>query len=100
MGQPDRDAVPQAVLSPLTRAAIFLVVTIDPGGEAAVRDLLSDLAGLERSIGFPAPEDRLSCVAGIGSEAWDRLFGGPRPGGVHPLRELAGPGARRPAPPG
>jgi len=37
-GQP----VPQPVLVPLTAAAIFLVLTIDPGGEAAVRDVLSD----------------------------------------------------------
>jgi porphyrinogen peroxidase len=91
MGEPNGRAEPQAVLSPLTRAAIFLVVTIDPGGEPVVRELLPDLAGLQRSIGFPAPEDRLSCVTGIGSEAWDRLFGGPRPAGLHPFHELTGP---------
>ena len=34
---------PQPVLSPLTASAIFLVVTVDPGGEEAVRDLLADL---------------------------------------------------------
>ncbi len=46
---------PQAVLSPLTAAAFFLVATIDPGGEAVVRDLLADLAGLERTVGFRVP---------------------------------------------
>jgi putative iron-dependent peroxidase len=91
MGEPTGPAEPQAVLSPLTRAAIFLVVTIDPGGESAVRELLPDLAGLRRSIGFPAPDDQLSCVTGIGSQAWDRLFGGPRPAELHPFRELTGP---------
>jgi putative iron-dependent peroxidase len=91
MGEPGPRPEPQPVLSPLTKAAIFLVLTIDPGGEAAVRDLLPDLAGLRRSIGFPVPEDRLSVVAGIGSQAWDRLFGGPRPAGLHPFRELTGP---------
>src|SRR5215468_9305672 len=66
--------VPQAVLSPLTRTAIFLVVTVDAGGEAVARDLLSDLSALQRAVGFRDPDGRLSCVAGVGSEAWDRLF--------------------------
>ncbi|HUR07706.1 MAG TPA: Dyp-type peroxidase [Nonomuraea sp.] len=84
------DALPQPVLSPLTRAAIFIVATIDPAGEPAVRDLLPDLEGLQRAIGFRAPDDTLSCVAAIGSHAWDRLFDGPRPAELHPFRELAG----------
>ncbi|HEY7482927.1 MAG TPA: Dyp-type peroxidase [Streptosporangiaceae bacterium] len=83
-------AVPQAVLSPLTRTAIFLVVTIDPGGEPVVRDLLPDVSALQRAVGFGMPDGELSCVVGIGSRAWDRLFGGPRPAELHPLRELAG----------
>jgi porphyrinogen peroxidase len=81
---------PQPVLNPLTRAAIFLVVAISDGGEAAARDLLSDLAALQRSVGFRAPDDTLACVAGVGSRAWDRLFAGPRPAELHPFRELAG----------
>ena len=96
----DSEVVPQPALSPLTTAAIFLVVTIDPGGESAVRELLSELAGLQRSVGFRVPEDRLSCVAGIGSQAWDRLFSGPRPGGLHPFRELAGAKHRAVSTPG
>ncbi len=82
--------VPQPVLSPLTGAAIFLVVTVNSSGEQAVRDLLPDLAGLQRSVGFRIPEGGLTCVAGIGSAAWDRLFSGPRPAGLHPFRELDG----------
>jgi putative iron-dependent peroxidase len=81
---------PQPVLGPLTSAAIFLVVTIDPGGETAARELLEDLAGLRRSVGFRVPTGNLTAVAGVGSEAWDRLFTGPRPAGLHPFRELAG----------
>ena len=96
----DSEVVPQPVLSPLTTAAIFLVMTIDPGGESAVRELLSDLAGLQRSVGFRVPEDRLSCVTGIGSQAWDRLFGGPRPAELHPFRELAGAKHRAVSTPG
>jgi porphyrinogen peroxidase len=91
---------PQPVLSPLTAAAIFLVLTIDPGGEAVVRDLLADLSGLERSVGFRLPEGKLACVTGIGSQAWDRLFAGPRPPELHPFRPLKGARHSAPATPG
>jgi putative iron-dependent peroxidase len=90
----------QPVLDPLTAAAIFLVVTINPGGENTVRDLLSDLTGLERSVGFRLPEGKLDVVLGIGSDAWDRLFAGPRPAELHPFRPLDGARYRAPATPG
>ncbi len=90
----------QPVLSPLTAAAIFLVLTIDPGGEAVVRDLLADVTALGRSVGFRLPEGRLACVAGIGSQAWDRLFAGPRPPELHPFRPLKGAKYSAPATPG
>jgi putative iron-dependent peroxidase len=83
-------AQPQAVLTPLTEAAIFLVLTVDPGSEAGVRELLADLSGLRRSVGFRIPEGGLTCVAGLGSGLWDRLFGEPRPAGLHPFPEFAG----------
>jgi putative iron-dependent peroxidase len=88
---------PQPVLSPLTAAAVFLVLTIEPGGEDAVRDLLGDVSALQRSVGFRIPGGALQVVAAIGSDAWDRLFSGPRPAGLHPFRELAGPRHRAPA---
>ncbi|MFC5668296.1 Dyp-type peroxidase [Kitasatospora misakiensis] len=91
---------PQPVLSPLTTAAIFLVLTVDPGGEPAVRALLPDLAGLRRSVGFRALDAGLTCVTGIGSDAWDRLFAGPRPAELHPFREISGARHRAPATPG
>jgi porphyrinogen peroxidase len=100
MVEPDPGVVPQPVLSPLTTASIFLVVTIDPGGESAARELLSGLAGLQRSVGFRVPEGRLSCVAGVGSQAWDRLFGGPRPAELHPFREVVGAEHRAVSTPG
>jgi putative iron-dependent peroxidase len=87
-------AVPQLVGAPLTRAAIFLVVTVNPGAaaETAVRGLCADLSGLLRSVGFRGPDERLSCIMGIGSNAWDRLFGTPRPAELHPFEEIvAGP---------
>jgi putative iron-dependent peroxidase len=95
-----REPEPQPVLSPLTAAAIFLVVTVNSGGEQAVRELLPDVAGLARAVGFRVPGGGLAAVVAIGSGAWDRLFGGPRPAGLHPFRELAGPRHRAPATPG
>ncbi|MGA3362158.1 MAG: Dyp-type peroxidase [Solirubrobacteraceae bacterium] len=86
MAQPE----PQAVLTPLTEAAIFLVLTVHPGGEDGVRELLADVSGLKRSVGFRIPEGELTCVVGIGSGLWGRLFGAPRPAGLHPFVELAG----------
>jgi len=81
---------PQAVLTPLTEAAIFLVLTVIAGAEGTVRELLADVSGLERSVGFRIPEGELSCVVGLGSELWERLFGRPRPAGLHPFPGFAG----------
>jgi putative iron-dependent peroxidase len=80
---------PQPVLTPITAAAIFLVVTVDVGAEDEVRELLADISGLKRSVGFRAPDDELSCVTGIGSLLWDRLFDR-RPAGLHPFPQLTG----------
>jgi porphyrinogen peroxidase len=91
---------PQAILTPITESAIFLTVTLEPGGEADVRDVLADVSGLRRSVGFRIPEGELTCVVGVGSDAWDRLFGGPRPASLHPLRPLRGPRHSAPSTPG
>jgi putative iron-dependent peroxidase len=84
--------IPQPVVAQLTRAAIFLVVTIKPEPECdhVVRALCSDLAALLRAVGFRNIEGRLSCVMGFGSDAWDRLFEMPRPKELHPFREIHG----------
>jgi len=83
-------AVPQAVTGRLTRAAIFLVVTAgaDRSAVTAIRSLVSDIGAIIRPIGFREPEGGLSCVVGFGSDAWDRLFGPPRPAELHPFREI------------
>ena len=99
-GRPAPPPTPQPLLSPLTAAAIFLVLTINPGGEDVVRGLLDDLTGLERSVGFRLPEGKLDVVAGIGSAAWDRLFAGPRPAELHPFRPVSGAKHHAPATPG
>lgn len=81
---------PQAVVQALTRAAIFIVATVNPGDESreAVRSFCGDLPALLRAVGFRDIEGNLSCVIGIGSDAWDRLFGQPRPAELHPFREI------------
>ncbi len=85
---------PQEVTQRLTRAAVFIVATINSGGSSrdAVRSLCADLPALLRAVGFRDIEGNLSCIMGFGSEAWDVLFGAPRPAELHPFREIrAGP---------
>jgi putative iron-dependent peroxidase len=83
-------ALAQSVAAPLTRAAIFLVATLNSGTEnrETVRSFCGDLAALFRAVEFRDLEGGLSCVMGIGSEAWDRLFGVPRPAKLHAFREI------------
>jgi porphyrinogen peroxidase len=87
--------IPQPVNAPLTRAAIFLIVTVNPGvdNRENVRSLCGDLASLVRAVGFRDLDGSLSCVLAFGSDAWDRLFGKPRPAELHAFREVLG-GAR------
>jgi porphyrinogen peroxidase len=82
--------ISQLVSAPLTRAAIFLVVSIHAGEEnrTTVRSLCADLSALLRSVGFRDLEGALSCIVGIGSDAWDHLFAWPRPAELHPFREF------------
>jgi putative iron-dependent peroxidase len=99
------EPVLQKVATPLTRtrAAIYLVVTVNSGeaDAAAVRSLCADLAGLVRSVGFRDPKSGLSCVFGFGSALWDRLFGGgPRPSELHVFREIHADGRHAVATPG
>jgi len=82
----------QSVATSLTRAAIFLVLTISPRGEAehAVKDLFADLSALRRTVGFRNFIGHSSCVPGLESAARDRLFPGRRPKKQHPFVELHG----------
>ncbi|HMH93371.1 MAG TPA: Dyp-type peroxidase [Streptosporangiaceae bacterium] len=100
------DPEPQAVLTPLTEAAIFLVAVAGtdatPPEEAlpAIRDLYGDLAGLIRAVGTREPRAYLTCVAGIGHRLWDRLGGERRPAGLHEFREFRAPGRHAVSTPG
>jgi len=84
------DTVLQKISTPMTRAAIFLVVTINPreADAIAAKSLCADLSALVRSVGFRDPDAGLTCVMGFGSAAWDRLFGPERPAELHPFREI------------
>jgi porphyrinogen peroxidase len=90
----------QPILSIPTEAAIFLVLTVAPGAEAAIADVLADASGLKRSVGFGVPEAELTLVVGLGAALWDRLTSAPRPAGLHPFRELKGARHRAVATPG
>lgn len=87
-------ATPQPVDTKATQAAVFLIMTLNNSEKTAIgaqiRDLLGDMSSLLRGVGFRIPDGRLSCVTGIGSDAWDELFGGPRPKDLHPFVEIHG----------
>jgi putative iron-dependent peroxidase len=88
----------QSVAAPLSRAAIFLVVTVGNGPEQldVVRATLGDLDGLVKTVGFRDLNGRLSCVVGVGSTLWDRLAPDRRPAELHPFARIEG--ARHVAP--
>src|SRR6202042_2352495 len=83
-------ALAQPIAAPLTRAAIFLVATVNPGADnrATLRSFCGDLSALLRAVEFRDLEGGLSCVVGFGSDAWDRLFGPSRPAKLRPFREI------------
>ena len=88
--EPGGKTEPQAVVAPLTKAAIFLVAVVKPdeNGEDTAVSLCADVSSLVKAIGFRDLNGRLTCVTGFGASAWDRLTGLPRPSGLHPFREI------------
>src|SRR5579863_1260660 len=100
--EPTEIALPQAVAAPLTRAAIFLVVTIrpEPSDYAGLRSFCADFSGLVRAVEFRDIEAGLTCVIGFGSDSWDKLFGSPRPAELHRFREIRSGGRHAVSTPG
>src|SRR5271168_3461546 len=94
--------LPQTVVGPLTRAAIFLVVCIhqEQSAYARLRSFCAELAGLIRAVEFRDIEAGLTCVVGFGSDAWDKLFGSPRPAELHPFQEIRSAGRHAVSTPG
>jgi putative iron-dependent peroxidase len=84
---------PQSIIAPLSRAAIFLVLSIGSTPEAIrrVRGAIADIGGLVRTVGFRDLQGRLSCNVAIGSAAWDRFGRSRRPAQLRPFVEIRGP---------
>src|SRR5580698_2658669 len=82
--------LPQTVVGPLTRAAIFLVVCIrqDEDAYTDLRAFCGGLSGLIRAVEFRDVDAGLTCVTGFASDAWDKLFGELRPAELHPFQEI------------
>src|SRR5262249_60588489 len=68
--------IAQPVAAPLARAAIFLVVTLNPGSNSrtTIRSFCGDLSALLRAVGFRDIEAGRSCVLGVAPPARDPLF--------------------------
>src|SRR5580704_6535153 len=99
------DRVPidaQSIDAPLSLAAVFLVVTV-ASEQAAFAKVLSVLDGLDdlvKTVGFRDLSGRLSCIAGIGSDLWDRLHSGRRPKELKPFAPIKGTAHAAPSTPG
>lgn len=91
----------QQIVVPPSRAAMFMVLTVNEGSEEQIRALLSNLSSLARAVGFRDPTDHMDCIAGIGADLWDRMFPDlPRPAQLHPLAPINGPKHVAPSTPG
>lgn len=87
---PQGGVTPQPVAVFPSRNAHFLVLTVREGAEGAVRDFLTDVAGIIRAVDFRATDERLTCVVGIGAVLWDRLFDAPRPASLRSFTPVVG----------
>ena len=83
-------AIPQPVVAPADPRRDLPGGHDQPGRGRSHRraSLCADLAALLRAVGFRDQQGKLSCVMGFGSDAWDTLFGQPRPAELHPFREI------------
>jgi porphyrinogen peroxidase len=99
------DRVPidaQSIDAPLSVAAVFLVVTVaaEPAAMAKVSEVLAGLDDLVKTVGFRDLGGKLSCVAGIGRDLWDRLNSGSRPKELKPFAPIEGTPHLAPSTPG
>jgi len=99
------DRVPidaQSVDAPLSRFAIFLVVTIEARDDALerARSTITSLDDFVKTVGFRDLDAHLSCVVGIGRRAWDRLSPTSRPAERHELSPIRGAVHVAPSTPG
>ena len=83
-------------------AGLFIVLGIVPteAAAAAVREWCGTVGGLARSLLHRYPHSELRCVVGFGSDAWDRVFGRPRPAKLHTFEALHAGNRHAPSTPG
>ncbi|RUY79084.1 Dyp-type peroxidase domain-containing protein, partial [Mesorhizobium sp. M7A.F.Ca.CA.003.01.2.1] len=89
------DRVPidaQSVDAPLSLSAVFLVVAVasEQSALAKVASVLGGLDDLIKTVGFRDLSGRLSCIAGIGRDLWDRLSPDRRPLELKPFAPIKG----------
>src|SRR5215469_15334026 len=105
MSEKNWDRVPidaQSIDAPLSRAAIFLVVTVAAGSPAlaSVCSVLEGLDDLVKDVGFRDLSARLSCIVGIGHDLWQRLRFGKNPQELKPFAPIKGAVHSAPSTPG
>ena len=93
---------PQPVADTPGLHAIFIVLSItdDPASTATVRGFCADISALVRSVNLRDEQRSVRAVMGFGANAWDKLFGAPRPTGLHVLPEFRGDKHTAPSTPG
>lgn len=99
------DRVPfdaQSVDAPLSQFAIFLVLSVRAGAPAltTIREVVSGIDDLVKTVGFRDLGGKLSCVVGIGSALWDQLSPGERPQELRPFPAVVGATHTAPSTPG
>lgn len=93
---------PQPVTDTPGIHAIFIVLSIanGPANAATVREFCADFSALVRSVNLRDEQRSVRAIMGFGANAWDQLFGGPRPAGLHVLPEFRGDKHIAPSTPG
>lgn len=100
---PPTDTTPQTIDQGTGQAAMFIVLSIAADSDAPSRicEGLADVPALLRGLNRRFLDARLSCVIGVGSDAWGRLFPDqPRPAHLHPFKALHGNPHSAPSTPG
>lgn len=93
---------PQPVTDAPGWHAIFMVLRIvdTPQARSTVRGFCEDFSALVRSMMLRDRERSIRGVMGFGSDAWDKLFGFPRPAKLHTFEEVRGSVHVAPSTPG
>jgi putative iron-dependent peroxidase len=79
---------------------IVLAAKSDAASADTIRGWCADIATTARSLIHRYPGAQLRCVVGFGSDAWDRLFGAPRPAELRPFKAICGARHSAPSTPG